>query len=243
MTADRPAAVGLICCPRRGATMDTTFFIDFDGTITTVDTTTAMMRAFVDEVHRPEIMSINSLWEQRKLSTRECAEMTFQYFHADLRALESLLWKIEIDEGFPGFLEACRRRGDRVHVLSDGFDVCIRTVFRKFGLDLPFYANTLSYDGRFRVECPHANPECGHCGVCKTALMSRLLPAGHRSVYIGDGYSDVCPAGNADLVFAREPLYTLCKNSGVRAVRFRLFREITAMLTRGLGTDEAGGEG
>ncbi|MCE5275044.1 MAG: phosphoserine phosphatase, partial [Deltaproteobacteria bacterium] len=159
-----------------------------------------------------------------------CANRIFTYFNADPEAMVRLMETIEIDEGFPCFLDACTRAKDRVHVLSDGFDLCIRTVFGKHGIDIPFYANRLIYENGFTMECPHANLECGHCGVCKTTLMGRLKVPSHRSVYIGDGYSDACPARHADMVFAKEPLHTLCREGGVDARRFASFDEIVERL-------------
>ena len=210
--------------------MDTTYFIDLDGTITTEDTTAAMTRAFASKADIPAIMKINALWEQKKLSTRECAERIFQYFRADLDDMLGLLEGIEIDPGFLEFMDICDRENDRVYVLSDGFDLSIRTVFKKYALDVPFYSNTMLYNDGFGVECPHSNLQCGHCGVCKTSIMLLLKEPGHKSIYIGDGYSDICVAGHADMVFAKEPLYTLCRSEGIHALRFFSFREIVEKL-------------
>ena len=217
-------------CPEKTAQTQTTFFIDFDGTITTLDTTTAMLRAFVAKKDRPAILKINALWEQKLLSTQECANQTFKYFKADMDDMLALLETIEIDASFKEFLERCRSAGDRIYVLSDGFDLSIQTVFHKYALDLPFYANVMVFGNGFRVKCPLANPECGQCGVCKTSLMQHLRETATRCIYIGDGYSDTCPARHADMVFAKEPLYTLCKNNGVAAVKFESFREIIAQI-------------
>lgn len=208
--------------------MNITYFIDFDGTITMEDTTAAMTRAFVPADDIPAIMGINRMWEQRQISTRECAGRIFRYFQAGLDDMISLLGTIEIDPGFPEFMDMCRRNNNRIYVLSDGFDLSIRTVFEKYGINVPYFTNTMLYDNGFLVECPHANDECGHCGVCKTSLMHRLKEPGHTAVYIGDGYSDVCPSGHADMVFAKEPLLSLCTKAGVEAVGFRTFADILA---------------
>ncbi len=213
--------------------MNTTYFIDFDGTITTLDTTWAMMSAFVREADYPAVRAINASWEKKELSTRERANRTFQYFNADMEDMLELLGTIEIDTGFPLFLEHCARAGDRVCVLSDGFDLSIRTVFEKYGIEIPFYCNTMVYDNGFSIVCPHENTLCGHCGVCKTSLVHRMKDPLHRCIYIGDGYSDVCPAGHADVVFAKEPLYSLCRDRGVEAVPFRSFGELIESLYQG----------
>ena len=210
--------------------MDTTYFIDFDGTITTIDTTAAMAHAFVSRADFPAIMRITELWERKELSTRECAEQIFGYFNADLDDMLRLLGTVEIDPGFLEFVDICRREKDPIYVLSDGFDLGIRTVFKKYAIEMPFYSNTMLYNDGFHVECPHANLKCGHCGVCKTSLLQRLKEPGHTCIYIGDGYSDICPAGHADTVFAKEPLFTLCRKSDIDAVGFASFSHIVEQL-------------
>ena len=206
--------------------MSRTFFVDFDGTITKVDTCNAMVRAFA----APGWEALNELWEKKQLSTEACANETFKLFRADLEDLRRLLEKVEIDDCFPAFLEICRTRGDRVIVLSDGYDFNISTIFQKFGIDLPFYANRMVYDGGFRIECPHLNPDCGHCGTCKSRLMEELRDPKGQTVYIGDGYSDTCPAGHADLVFAKGALYRYCQEKGIEAHYFDNFCDIIAHL-------------
>jgi 2,3-diketo-5-methylthio-1-phosphopentane phosphatase len=206
--------------------MSRTFFVDFDGTITKVDTCNAMVEAFA----APGWEALNELWEKKQLSTEACANETFKLFHADLDDLRRLLDRVEIDDCFPAFLETCRERGDRVIVLSDGYDFNIRTIFQKHGIDLPFYANRIVYDGGFKIECPHLNPDCGNCGTCKTRLMEELREPGGQTVYIGNGYSDTCPAGHADLVFAKGALYRYCRERGIGAQYFDSFCDIIAHL-------------
>lgn len=206
--------------------MNRTFFVDFDGTVTRVDTCKAMVKAFAT----PGWEALNELWEKKQLSTEACANLTFKLFRADLEDVRRLLETVEIDEYFPAFLETCRARGDRVIVLSDGYDFNIRTVFRKYSIDLPFYANRMVYDGGFKIECPYLNPDCGTCGVCKTKLMEELREPGSQAVYIGDGYSDTCPAGKADLVFAKGILYRYCQEMGITAQYFNNFYDIITYL-------------
>lgn len=211
--------------------MKATYFVDFDGTITMEDTATAMTRAFVRIDDIPSVREINNLWEQKKISTRECARRVFSYFQADPDDVFCLLEGIEIDPGFMEFTDLCLREQNRIYVLSDGFDLSIRTVFRKYGINVPYFSNTMTFDNRFSIECPYANCECGHCGVCKTSLMQRLKEPGQTAIYIGDGYSDVCPAKHADMVFAKDPLYSLCRTAGVNVVGFSTFSDIITMLS------------
>ncbi|CEO90095.1 MAG: hypothetical protein RQM95_13085 [Syntrophaceticus schinkii] len=71
---------------------------------------------------------------------------------------------------------------------------------------------------------------CGNCGTCKTTLMEKLNKEGHQAVYIGDSYSDTCPAEHADHVFARDVLYEYCLENSIPATPFNDFREIIEQL-------------
>lgn len=201
-------------------------FVDFDGTITKQDVCAAMVEAFAGAGWR----EINKRWERKEISTEQCANMTFNLFQADLSDLKRLLDTMEIDEYFKEFLGLCRERGHRVYVLSDGYDLCIEAVFEKYHINVPYYANRMIYDGSFKIECPGTNPACGICGTCKTRLMEELKGEGNTVVYIGDGYSDTCPATRADVVFAKKDLYRFCRDNGVSARYFTDFKEIIIYL-------------
>jgi len=55
-----------------------------------------------------------------------------------------------------------------------------------------------------------------------------LKEDGSQSIYVGDGYSDTCPAGKADLLFAKAKLYRYCREQGIDAVHFNNFKDIIA---------------
>lgn len=206
--------------------MGIVLFVDFDGTITKKDTCAAMVEAFAGDGWR----EINERWERKEISTEQCANMTFALFRADLKDLRRLLDTMEIDEYFKDFLGLCRERGYKVYVLSDGYDYCIEAVFDKYRIEAPYYANRMVYDGGFKIECPRTNPECGICGTCKTRLMQDLKGEGNTVIYVGDGYSDTCPATTADIVFAKKDLYRFCRDNGISARYFDDFSDIISYL-------------
>lgn len=208
--------------------MKRVFFIDFDGTITHQDTCAAMVETFAAEGWR----EINELWEKREISTEECANRTFGLFRATLDDLRSLLETIEIDESFKPFVNFCRRMGHPIYVLSDGYDFCIEYIFNKHGLHLPYFANRLAYQNGFGITCPHHNRECGQCGTCKRSLMERLADPGSQVVYVGDGVSDICPAGHSRLVFAKGRLLQYCREKGIPAVPITGFDQVLDWLRR-----------
>ena len=209
--------------------MDKEFFIDFDGTITTTDTCWAMVQAYA----RAGWEEINRQWENKEISTQECAQRTFELFDATPGELQKLVEGIDIDPFFIDFWHWCRKRDYPVRILSDGYDFNIRIILNKYRLPIPYYANRLIYDRGFKIECPYLNQTCGNCGTCKTALMQKLKHAHSRTIYIGDGYSDTCPARHADLVYAKGTLYEYCADQGLPVLEYQNFHDILSSLESG----------
>ncbi|WHH57815.1 MtnX-like HAD-IB family phosphatase [Petroclostridium sp. X23] len=204
--------------------MEKIIFIDFDGTITKKDTCAAMIEEFAKDGWQ----EINRLWENKELSTEECANATFKLFDAAPQDIINLMHTIEIDEYFTAFLSLCKAKGYEVYVLSDGYDLNIETIFKRYDIRLKYYSNKLLYnvDHGFSIECPHKNASCGKCGNCKTTWINNLKSEGDEVIYIGDGYSDMCPAGIADLVFAKGVLSQYCIEKGIHTKCFENFKDI-----------------
>lgn len=205
--------------------MKITFFIDFDGTITKKDTCIAMNNAFV----QGDWQSIDLKWQNKMLSTEEAARATFKLYNADERKLKQfLLDEIEIDEYFIPFLQYCRKKDCDIYILSDGYDFNIKTVLGKYGIkDVPFYSNELIIsDKDFDVNTVHSSDSCGRCGTCKTNLINKLKPKEGLTVYVGDGYSDMCAAQKADIIFAKDHLLSYCRDNNIPAKAFNNFSDI-----------------
>lgn len=201
------------------------FFVDFDGTITKEDTCFAMVKAFA----KGDWESLDKRWQKGELSTQECARETFKIFDADEKSLKRFLVdNMEIDDYFIPFANVCREKGYGLYILSDGYDFNIKVVLEKYGLnDIPYYANELVIDGRnFDIRCPFSSKTCSWCGTCKTELMEKLNVKGSRTVYIGEGLTDICPAKSADIVFAKKALLAYCKKNRLPAMEFHDFSAI-----------------
>ena len=205
---------------------DKVFFLDFDGTITCQDTCLAMIQAFAKEGWR----EIDAMWQQKEISTEECANRTFALFNADLNDLAQLLDTIEIDSDFGQFIDYCTQQGYPVYILSDGYDFNIEYIMNKHGYKLPYYANHLAYNNGFQIKCTYHNDICGQCGTCKRFLLENLTPSHSRSIYVGDGMSDTCPAGVCDLVFAKGSLLDYCRERDIPATPIGGFKDILKKL-------------
>ncbi len=202
--------------------MKKAFFVDFDGTITRQDTCRAMVMAFAREGWQ----ELNDLWQKKELPTEECARQTLKLFRATPTELTELMHGIEVDRYFLDFLQLCRSNNHPVYILSDGYDFMIEAILQRHCLDVPYYANKLIYKDGFDIVCPHLNVDCGQCGTCKKTLMETLASPGTQTIYIGDGYSDTCPASHADIVYAKGTLYQYCLQNGINAVEYRDFKDI-----------------
>jgi len=208
--------------------MKKTIFTDFDGTVSKVDSCFAMVKALAGYGWQ----ELNKKWEEKKLSTLECANQTFALFDADIDDIKNLLDTIEVDEYFQEFLALCRSKNYELYILSDGYDFNIQTILDRYNINAKYFANKLLYDGsRFKVECPYQSDSCQRCGTCKTELIKQLAPEDSQVIYIGDGHSDMCPAAEADIVFAKEVLYRYCQEKGINAIHFTNFKDI---ITSGL---------
>lgn len=208
--------------------MKVSVFTDFDGTITAEDTLVHLLDHYVGS----SWLDIERRVEAGTLSEEQGLQDEVALIRAPLaEALVRVLAEVPVDPGFAQFVEFCRGRGWPLTILSGGLAPLIRAVLDREGLaELAFAANDLAFDpdGRWRVvqaATPRINALCNHC---KSWHLAGATAAGARTIYIGDGTTDRCPAGNADLVFAKGSLVEWCTQQGIGHVPFARFAEIEA---------------
>jgi len=203
--------------------MNFAFFIDFDGTIASVDVCEEMVTAFA----RDGWQELNEKWEKKELPTVECARQTLKLFRtSDPADFLSLINKVKIDPIFPAFLAYCQERNFPVIILSDGYSFYIEYLLQREGIELPHFANRLLFAPQLDIETPYSSSCCDLCGVCKLELLQKMKKPGQTTVYIGDGYSDFCPAESADIVFAKNTLYQHFLKAGKSVHRFDTFTDV-----------------
>lgn len=190
-------------------------FLDFDGTITRLDATDAILEAYAD----PQWLQIEEAWKAGRIGSRDCLATQMALVTATREEIDTLLDDIEIDPGLVSLLGACSAQGVPLHIVSDGFDYCIERILSRPSLNLAPYltgvqivSSHLELNGtHWRTDFTSSSSSCVHgCGTCKPAAMERLNDAGGPTVFIGDGLSDKYAAAHADLVFAKDALATYC---------------------------------
>jgi 2-hydroxy-3-keto-5-methylthiopentenyl-1-phosphate phosphatase len=197
---------------------------DFDGTITRTDVAVGILEEFAPA----EWWGIEELHRARKIGTRETMVRQF----ALVRARETDLLRfvdrtVTMDETFRDFAAFCRNRGYVLEIVSEGLDLYVRYLLRKWDIEVPVRTNhAVMEDGHVRIEYPWADATCTLCGTCKLLRLFELRANGYRTAYVGDGHSDLCPAIEADLVFAKAELASLCREEEIEYVPFNDFSDV-----------------
>jgi 2,3-diketo-5-methylthio-1-phosphopentane phosphatase len=206
-----------------------TALIDFDGTVAPDDPTDWLLDRFAT----PEWRAIEAEWQAGRMTSRECMQRQAAMLRATPSELDAAIATIRIDPGFYQFVSLSRGRGVNVAIVSDGFDRVVRAALERAGLSIPFFANTLEWQGanRWRLTLPHAQADCGAGAAnCKCAHGARS----GSCVVVGDGRSDFCMAVRARFVIAKGTLAEFCRSRGLAHVSFRNFDDATQRLAEWL---------
>jgi 2-hydroxy-3-keto-5-methylthiopentenyl-1-phosphate phosphatase len=202
-------------------------FVDYDGTITDVDTFDAIIRSVAGD----------DLWQQfeeefaagritlRDVLAKEAALVRM----SGPEALAFLERHARIDPSFAPFVHTAHGHGARVSVVSSGLRQIIGPALERAGVDVPVFANDVSFDPDGWTMTFIDDSANGHD---KAARVREARASGARTVYIGDGVSDFEAALEADLRFAKtnRALERYCRERGVDCTSFAVFDEIERAL-------------
>ncbi len=220
--------------------MNSHVYVDFDGTIMQCDTTDFLFERFA----LPQWRTVEEEWAAGRIGSRECMARQVELLRATPDQIDDAVAALEIDPGFAGFLALLKRLGISATVVSDGLDLVIEATLRRHGIRVPYFANRIVWQGgdRWRLEFPHARPTCaagsGHCKCARTEAHAEKLV-----IVIGDGRSDFCIAGRADLVLAKAKLIEECRAAGLPHLPFRGFEEAAVLLEGWLSAGPDNGQG
>lgn len=194
--------------------------LDYDGTMTTQECNEVALQPFVGD----------PWWELEeeayhdRMSHAEVFDRQIGLIMAPRpQIVRSLL---EVAEPLPGlhdFIVRLLSRGGEAAIVSAGVREAIEAFWAR--LDLPpveLFASELVGTGPdggppYHLEFSDALGDCPRCGPnsCKAAILRRLRRPGDVVLVFGDGPSDLCPAREADLVFARGHLAERCEKEGL----------------------------
>jgi 2-hydroxy-3-keto-5-methylthiopentenyl-1-phosphate phosphatase len=208
------------------------FFItcDFDGTITEADTLDLLVRHFAPGVWEEMehglvsgdltlVQAMREEFRQLRLTEREAVAFVLQ--HARIR------------EGFWEFRDWVQVGGHELIIVSAGVRTLIDPILDAAGLcGLHVHAGDALFteDGSLVSFPPSAAVCIDKCGHCKRDTIRAHRPYAGPFVYVGDGYSDFCPARDADIIFARTSLADHLRAEGVRHHPFDDFQQVVRTL-------------
>ena len=205
-----------------------TIYCDFDGTITKADS----VNKFFEMYAPANWMDSEKLWIEGKISSRENAIIQVGLLkNVSQQQLDDYINSIEIDDYFLDFVEFVKSKNIKLTILSDGFDLFIQKILESYNLDIPYYANKLTYiNGKFSIEFPYYNRNCNKkAGMCKCQKVKE-----NKFCYIGDGTSDLCIASKADVLFATKYLHKYCEKNQIKHYYFETFSSIIKKLKEGV---------
>ena len=194
--------------------------LDYDGTMTTRECNEIALQPLAGD----------EWWEleEEAYADRMSHAEVFQRQIGLIRAPRAEIVRrlLDVARPMPGlrdFLTSLQVRDGHSAIVSAGFREAIEAFWRREALPpMRLFASELVGAGPddgppYRLEFSEALGDCPRCGLsgCKAAILRALRRPGDVVVVFGDGPSDLCPAREADITFARGHLAERCAAEGL----------------------------
>jgi 2,3-diketo-5-methylthio-1-phosphopentane phosphatase len=203
----------------------TSVFVDYDGTITDLDTFDVLVRTYAG-AHLWH--DLEERLEAGTMTLRDVLSAQAAAIHVSLDEADALLAReTHFDPAFAPFVRACEERGIDLTVVSSGVAPLIERAFARNGLShVRILANGVDPDPsgwKFHFRDASDN---GHD---KAAAVRIARDAGFETIYAGDGPSDYEAAIVADRRFAKvgRGLERYLRERGIAFTPFESFAQVT----------------
>ena len=205
--------------------MKFSLFIDFDGTITTQDVGARFFTTFSDDSG----ISLGGKWTKHEISSVEALNAEAAFVTVSKDEFIEFLKQFTIDPGSSGLYDLCASYDIPIYIISNGLDIYIDEIMKNHGFGhIPVFANEGAFkNGGLEVEFPCLDKSCSRCANCKGISIRKLLRNGDKSIFVGDGYSDLCAVDVADYLFAKGNLADYLTESGKNSLRFEKLQDVT----------------
>ncbi len=205
-------------------------FIDFDNTISLGD----VLDGVIEKYSRTRDWEHwQTEWREGRISTLECLQRQMGDLAVDEATLLEHVRHVELDPGFVRLQAWAAATGTELLIVSDNFAPILGEILRHRKIAAPLvFANALAFsNGSIIPSFPFRSPDCPRCAHCKATHLARY--EGYRTIYVGDGLSDTCPAMRVDLVFAKDSLARYLAERGKAFTPFANLDEVVAHLVAG----------
>ena len=205
---------------------------DFDGTITKQDVGYDFLNRFTKENWE----GIDRDFVEGKIGSKEAyTRIARLIVGTKEEMIDFILLNSIVDPHFIEFHRFCKDQGIDLKIVSDGFGLYIGALLAHHNIEgIDFFANRIVFidEKRIDIEFPYYNPECGDCGVCKRGILKKFRDDYDHIIFVGNGLSDRCIAGEADEVYAKSTLYVYCINNGIDFWNYTNFADITRNMSK-----------
>lgn len=190
------------------------FIFDFDGTITTEDTTDLILEIPNEE----QIWQIEKEWNEGKITSYQCMKAQARFLKSiTTKKIHQHLKKFSrIDPNFQKLINLLKNKNFYTIILSEGYDISIRFhEIPKYIKDI-FCSKLLVENGKLTGELDvlnertwEYNKKCIGCCICKVDFLLQLCKQFKitKSFAVGDGRSDECLFQHVDVSFSLNPKY------------------------------------
>jgi 2-hydroxy-3-keto-5-methylthiopentenyl-1-phosphate phosphatase len=204
---------------------------DFDNTIASLDTFDDIILNYSINDRWKEI---EEEWKNGLIGSRKCLEEQLKGVRISKKELDTYLKAIKIDPYFKKLLAFLRSKKIKALILSDNFDKILKPILKYNKIQgLRVYCNKLRISGNRLIPVfPFQNPKCRQCGHCKEKNVLANTSIESIIFYIGDGRSDICPALQADFVFAKDSLLNYFCDIGLKCTPFKSLKTVYNELVR-----------
>ena len=203
---------------------------DFDGTITTKDG----LYSFIETYAQKGWEKVEQDWVDGKIDSKECLTEEFKLVpNLSEELISEFIRTLSIDESFVDFYKKIVEKNVDFYIVSDGIDYFINRILKKYGLEnIKIISNHGEFRGEFfEISFPNDSQNCiNNAGTCKCKVISDLKKEYEKIIYIGDGVSDYCAAGKADVLFAKSRLLDYCGEKGIKCLSYNTFEDILFLL-------------
>ncbi len=202
---------------------------DFDGTICIPDSSDFLLSRFASA----EWKALEDLTWAGKMTERESYPRQIALLNIPWsQARDALLKGVRIRPGFQEFVAWTQVQKIPFVILSSGLRPLIEELLHQAGVhDVRVESHDLRItDDHWEVVLHSGARLEEHCSHCKCAHLAAYRSDGRRVVYIGDGYTDLCPSRFADALFATGRLAEACEQSGLPFYPFKTFHDVRQRL-------------
>ena len=210
---------------------DCAVFFDFDNTITHFDVLDNIVETFARD---RKWVAFENAWKRGKIGSRACLSGQLKSVRIDKKGLTRYLSKIKVDPYFKKIITLLKKKCVAPVIVSDSFSFFLKYILKNNGIDgIKIYSNKIKLAGNKLIPSfPYQHRNCTICGNCKKSHLSNNADTDKVIIYIGDGLSDLCPAKNSDIVFAKGSLKDYLKKEGKPFLPFDNLKDVYNFMRR-----------